>query len=555
VGWGGPHVGSNWLVLGGSRTTTGKPIVINDPHVELRAPSLFHLSRLKGGPYDVAGAALPGVPGVILGRNRRIAWCFTNVMIDDTDLFSESLHPIDPFRYRVGENWERLGTIEEFIRVKGERTPRRRTIRVSRHGPLLSDAFATPGGDGGARVALAVRWTAAEASAELDGLLAVNRAASWREFVEACRSIVAPGQNAGFADAEGNIGYYCTGKIPVRAGGRPRVLPDGARGEGEWLGAVPFEEQPHVFNPPAGYIASANNQVAGESYPYYISAFFDAPYRARRLHEIVREKGKLSPEAAEKVSLDARSIQAEEMVALLLRPLEDRLKSIAGGDVQVALNYVLNWDFRCTADSIAASIFHVFYMELLREVFEPALGEDLFIHFVENWNEHCLAVEKVLADPMNAWFEGRPRDDLVCRAFERAVAWLGQRLGRPTQSWTWGRLHRLTLRHAFHSVPLMRRLFDIGPFPTPGSGTTLNNGQWLAAEPFEQIGGAGFRHVADLADGAATRVALPGGQSGNPASPHHADLVEGWLEGKYFPIPFEREKVAAVSRIVLEPGR
>lgn len=564
LGWGGGHVGSNWLVLGPSRTTTGKPLLVNDPHLELRAPTIFHLEHLAGGPYDVTGAALPGVPGVLLGHNRRIAWGFTNVMVDDTDLYTEIVHPHDPARYQVGGDWARFQMIEEEIRVTGERRPRLRTVRISRHGPIVTDAFARAD-DGPAVPPLAMRWTAADASRELDCLLALDRARRWPEFVEACRHAGAPGQNIAYADVDGNFGYYCAGKIPIRANGKNLVPADGARGEGEWTGFLPFEEQPHVFNPATGYVATANNKVVDDAYPHYISSFFDAPYRARRLHDIVREKGKLSPDAMEKVPLDVYSIQAEEIVNSLVRPnaklmrevgkasspeVEENLKK---GDVQVALNYLLNWDYRCTPDSIAASIFHVFYTELLREVFEPALGPDLFLQFVEIWNEHCTTVEAVLANRESAWFAGRGRDAIVARAFERAVRTLGERLGKPTQAWSWGRLHRLTVKHPFHALALARRLFDMGPFPTGGSGTTVNNGQWLAAEPFEQLGGAGLRHMCDLADVGASRCVIPGGQSGNPASPHYDDLVRLWVEGKTIAMPMERKDVENGERLTLEP--
>jgi penicillin amidase len=557
LGWGGPHVGSNWLVLGPGRTTTGKPLLVNDPHLELRAPNIFHLAHLVGGPYDVIGAALPGTPGIILGHNRRIAWAITNVMIDDTDLYAETPHPLDATRYRAGEEWLPFVAQEEEIRVAGERRPRRRAVRFTRHGPIISDAFRPPaggngGGDGGAPL-LAMRWTADGPSREAQGLLALNRARGWPEFLEACRTIVAPGQNLGYADRDGNIGYYCCGRIPIRAGGRSLLPADGARGEGEWTGFVPFEEQPHVFNPAPGYVATANNKPVDERYPYYISAFYDAPYRARRLHQIVAEKEKLSPEDAHKVPLDVYSIQAEEAIDMLIRPLEERLKRSAAGDVQVALNYLLNWDHRCTPDSIAASIFHVFYAELLREVFEPALGPELFLAFVEVWNEHCTAVEAVLADRESVWFAGRGRDAIVVRAFESAVALLEARLGKPTQAWSWGRLHRLTIKHPFHAFALARRLFDIGPFATGGSGTTLNNGQWLAAEPFEHMGGAGFRHVCDLGDLDAARWVMPGGESGNPASPHYADLARLWVEGKTAPMTMDRASFAGEPRQVLEP--
>jgi penicillin amidase len=550
LGWGGGHLGSNWLIVGAERSTTGKPLLENDPHLGLQAQALFHLCHLRGGPYDVVGGAVPGAPGVVLGRNRRVAWAFTNAMIDDTDLYAETVRPDEPGQYLAGDRWEKFRITEEEIGVKGERRPRRRTLRVSRHGPIISDAL--PGATGGP--ALALRWTAQDGSREVDALLAINRASSWPAFVAACRHFDAPAQNMGYADVDGNIGYYLAGRIPIRSNRRSLLPADGARGEGEWAGDVPFEEHPHVLNPKEGFLASANNKPVDDAYPYYISAFFDAPYRARRLCAIVAEKGRLSPEAMEKVPLDVYSIQAEEMVKLLVRPIEDRLKR-ASGDVQVALNYLLNWDYRCTPDSIAASIFHVFYAEVLRGVFAPALGEELFLQFTEVWNEHCLAVEAVLANPKSAWFEGegRARDDLVAAAFERAVAELVARLGKPTQAWGWGRLHRLVLRHPFHGLAIARRLFDLGPFETGGSGTTLNCGQWRPTMPFEQTGGAALRHVCNLAEPAASRLALAGGQSANPASPHAQDLVRLWLEGRTVAVPMDREAIEGEETLVLVP--
>ncbi len=580
IGWGGHRLGSNWCVLGPSRTTTGKPLLLNDPHLPLTAPSLFFPNHLSGGPYDVFGVSIPGGPGCTLGHNRRIAWGMTNLMCDDADLYLETPHPTDPYRYRAdagpgaplgggggGElsgGYRYLGfeTIQSPIRVKGERLARPCAIRISRHGPILSDAFLTPeatvadGGEGGGFARgplLAVRWTAHLPSSEEDATLGLCRARGWSDVVAALRHFGAPCMNVSYADVDGNFGYYVAGRIPIRANGKNILPADGASGEGEWTGFIPFEENPHVLNPQSGFLTSSNQKPVDDGYPYYISDFFEAPYRARRAQEVVLERGKLSREDGERFMLDVHSIQAKELVEGVVRPIEDRLKQSDGG-VQVALNYLLNWDFNCTTDSIAASVFHLFYDELLAEVFREALGPDAYTQFLDQWTEgeHVEAVELILRNPRSAWFRTRPRDEAVAQALARAVKRLKRELGEATQGWEWGKLHKVTLRHAFHARPPLRKLFDIGPAPSPGGATTLDNSQWLSAEPFGRMAGGGIRHVADLSDlENGSRYAIPGGVSGNPASPWHKDLFAEWIEGKFMAMPMERAAIEKVAKETL----
>lgn len=584
LGW-GPPAGTNWCVLGPERTTTGKPILVNDPHLRLTAPCVFFPNHLAGGPYDVTGGSIPGAPGVVLGHNRRIAWAMSNIEPDDADLYLETPHPLDPYRYIVPEGAAipaargvadaspttegRYAPFElerHEIRVRGERAPRRSVVRISRHGPILSDAFleadAVAAAADGAEVRfargplLALRWTAHIPSSELDALLAVNRARAWPEFVGALRRFVSPAHNFAYADVDGNIGWVAAGRLPIRAGGKNILPADGSRGEGEWTGFVPFEENPHLFNPKTGYIANSNNKLVDDAYPHYIGDFHEPSYRARRVHQIVREKDRLSPDDAAELMLDVRSLQAQELIDSAVRPIEDRLKSGAGGEVQVALNYLLNWDFQCTTDSIAATVFHVFYDALLGEIFREPLGEVAFTSFIEGGYQHIAPVDEVLKDPRSAWFRDRPRDEVVARALSRAVARIEWESGKATADWAWGRRHRVTCRHAFHAKAPLRKLFDIGPEPAPGSWTTVNKALWNAAFPFAAIEGPCFRHLAHLGDlEGGSRFSLPGGASGNPASPHRDDLFRLWIEGRWASMPMSRSAVeaAAEGRVALVP--
>ncbi len=572
--WAGPIGGSNNWVLAGSRTSTGSPILCNDPHMRLQAPSTWFLVHLVGGPYDVFGSSAPGLPAVALGHGKRVAWGCTLAMVDDTDYYVEEAHPADPALYRVGDGFERFEIRREEIRVKGERAPRLGRIRLGRHGPILSDALPLGGpaaaafddaawgrgGNGGAatRPLLAVRWTAAEPSDEVGALLGIARARDWEDFTEALRAFRSPAQNFVYADVDGHIGYYLAGAIPLRAGGPPPmpVPADGARGEAEWTGYVPFEENPHLFDPPEGAIATANNQQTDDAYPYYISRFHEPSYRVARALELIGAQDRHTPANCLAMQMDVRSGQARDAVERLLRPLEDRLKA-RGGAVAIALNHCLDWGFDCTPQSIAAPAVHVFLSKLMVDVLGVPLGEDVVAAYGECFSCHMGTVRRILEDPGSAFFAGRDRDALICRAFEEAVRDLEERLGPPS-SWKWGDLHRVEMRHAFHAIAALRRLFDVGPYPTGGSGETLNRGCWAESDPFTHVVGASLRLVCDvgaLARRGPTQAVIHTGQSGNPASPHYDDQVRPWLDGKLLSVPIDRAEVerTAAHRLVLEP--
>jgi penicillin amidase len=565
VGWSGAHVGSNNWVLGAKKTTTGAPILCNDPHLRLVTPSTWFLTHLVGGPYDVLGASAPGLPGVALGHGRRVAWGCTLAMVDDTDLYLEDLHPSNPALYRVADRFEPFAVRRETIKVREERDPRVRFVRSTRHGPILSDALPRHGpispvldpaswnADGRGAPLIALRWTAAvDPGDEVGALLGIARAEGWADFVQALRGVKAPAQNFVYADVDGHIGYYLAGSIPIREGGEPPlpVPADGARGEGEWKGFVPFEELPHLFDPPSGAISTANNQPVDDSYPHYISRFYEPRYRVERIRELLDAKERLSPEDAAAIQLDVRSRQARDLIEALLRPVEDRLKAEGGVDVAIALNHVLDWSCDCTADSIGAAIFHVFLHDLLEETFSDALGDDICTAFLESFSIHVPLVESVLTDPTSAWYAERDRDTLVCRTFKGAVERLMRDVG-PIADLQWGRIHQVEMRHPFHTRPVLRRLFDIGPAPTGGSPVTVNNGTWIEAYPFAHVVGASYRQVIDL--GALkrrypTRLVIHGGQSGNPASPHYDDQARAWLAGELLEVHLLFEEVERRGR-------
>ncbi|MFY9552558.1 MAG: penicillin acylase family protein, partial [Thermoanaerobaculia bacterium] len=309
---GGEDLGSNSWVLAGSRTSTGKPLLANDPHLRLRAPSTWYLAALDAPGLRAAGATLPGVPGVIIGHNDRIAWGLTSLEPDVQDLFVEEVAPGDPTRYRHGGEWKPFATRVETIRVRGGRDVAL-TVRESVHGPIITDALS---GAGQLGTAVALRWTGLDPDDRTaEAFFAFAAARTWDEFLAGARLLRAPAQNLLYADVEGHIGYTAAGAMPIR----PRadgLLPVSGTGEDDWSGTIPFDELPRVLDPPRGFLVTANNRVV-PSDPYPFGRTWGAPYRARRVTEMVAAKPRLSPEDAAAMQLDHRSLQAEELLPLL----------------------------------------------------------------------------------------------------------------------------------------------------------------------------------------------------------------------------------------------
>jgi len=283
---GGTGEGSNNWVINGARSVTGKPLLANDPHLSPMMPSIWYENHLVGGDFAVTGASMPGIPGVVLGHNHRIAWGATNAYPDVQDLYLERLRTTSSGcpEYEFRGKWERAQVVREEIKVRGRREPVVEEVVITRHGPIISGLLT------GEAPPLALRWVGHQPSPMLQSLR-FNRARNWEEFVASLRSWSVPAQNMVYADVEGNIGYYMAGQVPIRAKGLGLVPVPGWTGEYEWTGYIPFEELPQAYNPPTGYIASANNKIVGEDYPYFLTLEPLPGYRARRIVDLIEARG------------------------------------------------------------------------------------------------------------------------------------------------------------------------------------------------------------------------------------------------------------------------
>jgi penicillin amidase len=535
AGWIAAGQGSNNWVVAPSRSATGGALLCNDPHLRMEQPSFWYLIHLhaareaKEEELDVVGASIPGSPCVHIGHNREIAWGITAALCDDADLYREKLHPTEPDTYLVNGGWTRMRSEEEQIPVHGGETVTKK-IRFTRHGPLLSDFTRAKSADG-AEEALAFKWTAHEPSRELCALYGINRARDWSEFREALSHQTAPALNYVYADRSGNIGYSLAGSVPIRSA-RPSLLPiPGWGSESEWKGYIPFGELPYLYNPPEGAIATANNDIAAGGYAYHLSDLFDPPYRIRRIKELLAGKEKFSVEDMAEIQQDGISMHGREITAILRGDLAALAESHDA--LGKAAERLLRWNGDCSADSVAAALFQIFYHRLTRGLLQPALGENLFLAYMEIFNQSLFPVEQILRDAASPWFAAQPRATLVETSLRATCDELRGLLGEDMERWQWGKIHTLTLSHPLDTNRWLRGFLSAGPYPASGDGVTINIGFYRRSKPYRQVVGPSLRMIIDLAALDRSLFVTSSGQSGHFLSPHYRDQMELWRHGQY----------------------
>lgn len=517
-------LGSNSWVLSGSRTTTGKPILANDPHLGLRTPSVWYLARLAAPGYSVAGATLPGIAGVVIGANERIAWALTSLEPDVQDLFVEELDPADPSRYRWRGSFRPFEVRRETIRVRGSRDVVV-DVRRSVHGPIVTDVL---DGAGSLGAAVALRWAALDdADATAEAIEGINRANGWSDFLAAVSRFHAPPQNFLYADADGHVGYTASGAIPIR----PRadgLLPVPGTGEDDWIGYIPFAELPRVLDPPRGFVVTANNRVASTRYPYSITGDWPEPFRARRITERILAKGKLSVEDVRSIQLDEVSLQATEVLPLLLDTTP------ADATSRDALARLSSWNREFSPDSAAAAIYAAWYAALARMPEDELAGAPagtvrsrFLINALRSGSAWCDDVRTP---------EPESCGTLKTRTLREAVETLRNRLGPDPDLWRWAKLHRARFPHGiFDAVKGLRSLFSLEA-GHGGDASTVNVGAYRLDGSFRMTDGASYRQIVDFSDPAASLFVHTTGQSGNVFEAGYRDFLPLWSAGRYFRI-------------------
>lgn len=519
------HGSNNWAVAA-NRSTTGHAILCNDPHLRFALPAMFYLMKLRadGTGYDASGASMPGLPYIQLGHNREIAWGVTAALCDDAELYREKLHPVDPSLYQGVDSWQPFSRRQEIIGVRG-RSALKRTIRATRHGPVISDYDKTQKQD----EVLALRWTAHEPSQEFLSVYGINQARNWSEFRAALSQHGAPCLNYVYADRSNNIGYALAGKIPIRAAANTRLPVEGWRIENDWCGFIPFAELPRVYNPPEGMVASANNRIVNNNHST-LAQFAEPPHRIRRISDLLQADKRLSTRDMAAIQMDAVSLHAKELLETLATDLHRTAVEFPA--LAKVVEQLLAWDGSCHADSTEAALFHVWHQRLMANLLMPSLGENVFRGYIEILNQCIEPLEHIFAEADSHWFTARSRRDVVSLSLREAVDDLRRRLGANVGRWTWGRLHRLMLRHPLGRHAPLGCVVNLGPIASPGDGMTINAGNYQHSNPYDHYIGAALRMIVDTGQWHQSGFILPGGQSGHPASPHYRDQLELWRQGR-----------------------
>jgi penicillin amidase len=535
-------IGSNNWVVSGSRTLSGRAIMANDPHRAQSAPSLRYFVHLVAPGWNVVGGGEPVIPGVSIGHNEYGAWGLTIFSTDGEDLYVYKTNPAKPGEYQYRGAWEPMRVVRESIPVKGE-APSVATFKYTRHGPVVYE-------DTVRHLAYAVRAAWLEpGGAPYLASLRMDQARNWDEFRKACAYSNIPGENMIWADVKGNIGWQAVGIAPIRPKSSG-LVPVPGDGRYEWAGYLPILQKPHAYNPPEGFIATANNNLTPEDYPYRdaIGWSWADPYRFARVAEVLGSGRRLSLMDMMKLQNDYTSLPARSLV-----PLLDGLAS-ADPATERARQALLAWDRVLDRSSVGAGIYEAWYRHLspaVTEVVVPAparaMARGLSTKRLIEWLTSPGG--EFGADPTAA------RDSVLLRSLGAAVAELTQRYGADQSGWAWGRYHQVTLQHPMSAAlsPELRARFEVGPWPRGGDGNTP--GATGAGE--NQTAGASFRYVVEAGDWDAAVGTNTPGQSGNVDSPHYRDLFELWKNDRYFPVKYSRPSVEGVTeaRTVLAPAR
>jgi penicillin G amidase len=565
----GDGIGSNSWVVAGSRTATGKPLLANDPHLTPSVPGVWYQMGLRCTkvsakcPFDVAGFTFSGMPGVIIGHNQRIAWGFTNLGPDVTDLYLER---IVGGRVEYDGRFQDLETRTETIRVRGGRDVPI-TIRSTRHGPLLSDVLGSVA-DAGRDSAqarpddvtydVALSWTALTPGRTADAIFAMDLASDWKSFRAAASRFEVPAQNLVYADVDGNIGYQAPGRVPVRRGYDGRWPVAGWDGKYSWDSYVPFEDMPYVLNPADGFVVTANQAVSGAEEPF-LTRDWSYGYRAQRIRELLAARPRATASDLAAIQQDTRNGMAPTLVPALLK-----VSLVRQEFTRQAQDLLRGWDFTQAPDSAAAAYYNAVWRNLLRLTFDDELGADLRASGGERW---FAVVTRLLARPSDTWWDnkGTPgvlegRDEILRQAMVAARVDLTQALGKDVSRWQWGRLHRLELTHGTLGGPAVpgpvRALVNRGPYELGGGSGVVNATGWSAPDGYQVNAVPSMRMVVDLGDlDRSTWVNLTGA-SGHPYDAHYADQVGRWAAGETFPWPFSPRAVqeAADQELELRPA-
>ena len=604
----GEGIGSNSWAVSGTHTATGKPLLANDPHLAPAMPSLWYQSGLHCVPdsspttasdeagdqganpagcnYDVSGWTMAGLPGVFIGHNDRVAWGFTNMGPDVTDLV---LHQVTGSTYLLDGAQVPLEQREEVIEVAGE-SPVTITVRSTVDGPIISDVadidtYTAVGADApvpapgamatketqpprGSGYAVALRWTALQPAPTFDAFDLLNTAQNWDDFREAATKLAVPAQNLLYADIDGHIGYQSPGVIPIRVGYDGKWPIPGWYSRYHWQGTVPFTALPSVFDPPEGWIVTANQAVIGPGYPFFLTD--DWSYGARsqrivdRIEQVIDAGETFTPETMRAIQMDSWNELAAFLAPQLaaLDPPSELTDPEQIEQFRQAQQLLADWDFTQPRDAgatgAAAAVFNATWSQMVARMFDAAADTEIIK--ASGGDRYWEVIRNIWDEPANPWWDDRTeggvqdRDATLRTSLAAGVQQLQELQGSDPAAWSWGDLHQLELVNqtlGSSGIAPIEWLFNRGPYPTSGGESIVNATGWTPLNGYQVDWVPSMRQVIDLSDFDKSSWVNLTGASGHAFHANYDDQVQAWLVGEQYPWAFTREAVEAAGRDVL----
>jgi penicillin G amidase len=572
TGFVGTHIGSNNWVVNGKKSASGKPIIANDPHLAYTAPGRWYLAMIRSKDWNAEGFTIPGLPAIVIGKNQNIAWAMTNVMADDADFYVEKIDSAGR-NYFLNGVWKPLTIQKDTIHVKDSASVVYEIKRTHR-GPIITDIhpFRVMYPNTGVKTAqMSMRWTGQEFSDEMFAAISINKSKNWNDFQNAVRYFTVPGQNFVYSDKDGNIGYICAARLPIRPSNTSTLINDGTTDANDWKAFVPYEEMPKLFNPPQNYIASANNKTI-QNFGYHISNIWEPSSRIERITELLNSKPVQSKDDFKKIQNDFVSPYAKKLTRYITAAF-DSVK-VTDKNLLLTLELFKNWNYEMNAGSQVPTIYTRFFQYLIKNIFEDEMGDDLLKEYVFIANVPYRIIPKMLEENNSSFFDNvntsqvETRDDIIRKSLVDALSDLEKNFGMDIKDWQWGDIHKVTFKHMFHDVsPLLDKVINIGPFSIGGDGTTVFNTEYSFPELFEQsrdlrkphrsepysnILGPSMRYIFDFADPDHLEYIMPTGESGHFMSSHYKDMSMMWLTGKYINLPLKEDEFIKSSKHQLQ---
>jgi penicillin amidase len=505
--------GSNAWAISGKHTASGKPLLANDPHLEFGSPSTWYQAHMRAAGLNVAGVSLPGVPAIIIGHNERIAWGVTNLGFDVQDLYAERMDGASG-RYAFRGQVQQARLESEWIAVKGQKPVEFRQW-VTQHGPVMvseDNRF------------LALRWTAAEPGSFQFPFLDINRAGNWQEFTTALARFPGPGQNFVYADVDGNIGYHATGKLPIRKTYDGDVPVDGSSGDFEWQGFIAFEELPAFYNPPQGWIVTANQNPFPENYAYRVHGDFASPYRSLEIRSLLTSREGWKPEDLIAVQKDVYSAFSHFLARQVVAACD--LKKPNNPDLKDAIALLRSWNGQMEKQTAAPMLITLVYQQLRKKIADAAAPAKSQLYTPQM---APAVVQAILEGGGMGWFADQ--NDALIRAFDAAIQEGRKIQGGNVNRWNFGKYNELTIKHPVGGqLPVLASYFNVGPIEMSGSSTTIKQ--------TTQRLGPSMRFVADCSDWDRSLNNITIGESGQFLSRHFKDQWDAYYAGRSFPMQF-----------------